>query len=95
MTAEARQRIAYPDNPLQAIAWRDCLMWAINSPEIRAKFTGVTGISFPTPATTPLDAMIDEATGHYREVVDRFVDWFNEWIWGENPWAGQPEPEGP
>ena len=70
-------------------------MWAINSPELRAEFTEVTGISFPAPATTPLDAMIDEVTGHYREVVDHFVDWFNERVWGESPWVGQPDPEKP
>ena len=34
-------------------------------------------------ARTPLDQMIDDATGANAAIVSKFVSWFNENIWGD------------
>lgn len=74
----------------QAIAWRDCLEWAIHEPAVIAAFCRETGTMFVAPKNA-LEAMIDAATGNkpdYAGIEERFVAWFNENIWGE------PEPKG-
>lgn len=77
-------RIAYPNDVLQAIAWRDCLAWAIGEPKILAAFTKETGMKVDRIG---VERMIDEAVGydHLQAVCDKFVDWFNANIWGEDP----------
>jgi hypothetical protein len=65
--------------------WYGCLMWAASEPDILAWFKDDTGISYPA-ARSPLDAMIDKATGYDQSVCRRFVEWFNANVWG--PWDG-------
>ena len=72
---------------LNAIAWVDCLRWAINDPDVLAHFHRDTGMELRVGAT-PIDRMIDNATGYSDEAAKRFLDWFSENVWGE------PEPEG-
>lgn len=79
----------HPDNPLMEMAWLDCLHWAIGHDEIRAGFEADTGARWPGPRT-PLDRMIDEATGFkfdQEEYFRKFIVWFNENVWGEVPSA--------
>lgn len=62
-------------------AWYSCLRWAVGEKEIMGRFTAETGIKFH-PETSPLDWMIDDATGANKDFVFKFCDWFNENIWG-------------
>jgi hypothetical protein len=71
-----------PNNPIMAQAWVDCLRWPVTEPEMLAAFRACTGCDF-TPGLTPIDRMIDEATGRQRAFVDQYITWFNENIWGE------------
>lgn len=70
------------DTPdFMAQAWVDCLRWASSSPEIIERFQKETGVRV-RPIRSPLDAMIDNATGYNRDCFEKFVAWFNENIWG-------------
>ena len=90
-TEKPVQRIAYPDNPIMAIMWRDCLLWAIDSPAIRQRFKSDTGLDFVQRRESVIDRMIDEACGVNAVIVDKFVDWFNANIWGLDAFAGECE----
>jgi hypothetical protein len=72
-----------PDDPLMALAWRDCLSWAVGEPEILGAFQRETGTAYAAPRT-PLDRMIDKATGVEEHVARAFVKWFNANVWGED-----------
>lgn len=72
-------RKASPDDPLQEIAWADCLRWAAADADTLDAFLRETGTMLPA---SPFEQMIDEATGHDGQIVIRFVGWFNENIWG-------------
>lgn len=77
-------RVVYPDCPFFAIAWRDCLTWAIQDPDVLAEYTRDTGVVFNL-AANPIDKMVDAATGH--EPAAHFIDWFNANIWGADPFV--------
>lgn len=66
---------------LNALAYRDCIMWAIGQQSIRDLFTVDTGMAWVEPSSS-LDRMIDAATGHERQFVEVFIPWFNENVWG-------------
>ena len=70
------------DNLIMTQAWVDCLRWSVTEPEMLAAFRADTGCDF-TPGLTPIDWMIDGATGRQRAFVEQYVAWFNENIWGE------------
>ena len=74
--------IPYEDDPLMAVAWRDCLMWAATQTEILDAFSSETGLRL---GTSPFDRMIDEATGFDAAIAKAFIDWFNENVWGDGP----------
>jgi hypothetical protein len=82
--AKASDRITkhLPADSLMAQAWVDCLRYTISEPEALAAFHTDTG-STCTPGCTPIDRMIDEATGREREFVEQYLAWFNENVWGE------------
>ncbi len=71
-------------NPVMEIAFRDFVSWAWEDPATRAAFEADTGMKLPKPATTGLDRLIDEATGHYEEVVEAFTRWVIANVWGES-----------
>lgn len=62
-------------------AWIGCLHWAIGEPKILAAFEKDTGLCYRAPRNG-LDAMIDESCGIKEKIVQRFVVWFNENVWG-------------
>ena len=70
---------AIPVDALEAIAWRDCLVWASSDGDVLQMFLDETGMKLPTSG---LDRMIDEATGNDKRIAEKFVEWFNENIWG-------------
>jgi hypothetical protein len=88
----AETRIAYPDDPVMAIAWRDHMVWAGRNPEILAAFRLDTGCAtLWAERRDGLALMIDQATGFDRECAARFVDWVNKNLWGEDPFAAPSE----
>ncbi len=66
--------------PYMIDAWAGCLSWAISEPEILDRFMADSGVRVKRDA---LSRMIDAATGHDRDIVVKFLNWFNENIWGE------------
>ena len=69
---------------LAAVAYRDCLLWAVTQDDITAHFTLDTGMALPIQARTPLDMLIDQATGYDAGFARAFVAWFNTHVWGED-----------
>jgi hypothetical protein len=82
-----------PDDPLLCQAWVDCLMWAVGFEPIMKRFREETGITY-TPARSPIDQMIDEATGHQEHFVREFVKWFDTNVWGTLD-TKEPNPNDP
>jgi hypothetical protein len=73
-----------------AQAWLGCLSWASRDADICARFKEETGKSaFWMQRRTPLDAMIDKATGYEAIVISAFVDWVNTNLWGEDPFSDE------
>ena len=70
------------DDPLMLAAWVDCLRWAIQEPYIIKWFRAETGNQW-TPGLTPIESMIDDATGVAHDFIVSFVVWFNFNVWGQ------------
>lgn len=81
MTRKAPAHIRTTADALNAIAWRDFLLWAWNEPEMRAQFTAKTGIDIQS-VTSPINAAIDAATGVRESVASRFIEWATREHWG-------------
>jgi len=64
-------------------AWASCLRWAVCSEAVQKDFESATGIKYHG-AGSPIEAMLDAATGHNpaEEYIKSFLPWFNEWVWG-------------
>lgn len=62
-------------------AWASCMTWAIAHAEIMAAFRADTGNQWQ-PGRTPLDKMIDNATGAHQKFITDFVNWANINVWG-------------
>lgn len=71
-----------PTDPLMALAWRDCLRWAITYQPILDAFLAESGVRI-APLRTTLDRMICESSGEGEAIARKFVVWFNTTIWGE------------
>ena len=82
-------RTAYPDNPIMAGAWYSAVKWAAQEQDALDAFEKATGIKPLFAASrSPIERMVDEATGAGDASVTAFVDWFNENVWGEDPFDG-------
>jgi len=68
-----------PDDPLMAQAWVDCLRWACTFPPHIKAYTEATGYQ---PLRSPIERMIDSATGADRAEAERFIRWFHANVWG-------------
>jgi hypothetical protein len=75
--------------------WGGCLVWAIGSKEIRDRYEAETGDHYKL-SSSPIEQMIDEATGVQGEWLVNFITWMNRNIWGENEGracdGNEPEP---
>jgi len=71
-----------PRDFLMAVPWFSCLSWALRTKDIMDDFRTETGCLW-TPATSPIDQMIDQATHAERTVLVQFVAWFNANVWGD------------
>lgn len=74
-----------------APAWLSALLFALETRSIMEAYTADTGDVFPTQKRTPLDTMIDEATGRDWHFLTEFVQWFNVHHWGD---INEEEPDG-
>lgn len=66
---------------LNAIGWRDFVLWAWNEPQMREQFTTATGVELAA-ITAPIDAAIDAATGARESRAARFIEWATREHWG-------------
>lgn len=66
---------------LMEIAWRDCLLWAVGFAPVLIQFEGQTGKRLDI-SSVGINALIDQATGYNRSEMRRFIEWFNENVWG-------------
>lgn len=88
----------YPEDqpPFLVRAWLDCLLWSLRSekPNFVEAFTAETGVHLLRLARTPLEAMIDQATGHtpavqMRTFMESYAPWFNANVWGDLEASGE------
>ncbi len=70
-------------HPLMQIAWRDCLLWACTFEPIVKQFRDETGNAWEF-GKTPIERMVDKATGAETEYCREFVEWFNANVWGDS-----------
>lgn len=84
-SVEALQGSAIPEGfeAINAIAWRDCCLWAFDEPGIREQFRIDTGVDLDS-VSSPMDRLIDGATGEKSAGLAAFVSWFNRFIWGND-----------
>lgn len=61
--------------------WIACMSWAIGEAGIVEAFTRETGLKW-RPASSPIERMIDEASGADRHFVEQFIRWANVNVWG-------------
>lgn len=83
--SESRNILDYlPEDtpPYMASAWLSVIRWGLSNRQIINEYMMETGDHFPTVRRTPLDTMIDEATGRDYKFLTDFVQWFNATHWG-------------
>lgn len=66
-------------DPLMEAAFASCVRWAWNDPETRARFKAETGVKL---ADGGIGSLIDGATGYEDAVLETFVGWVVENLWG-------------
>lgn len=81
---EVARSIPEGHEALNAIAWRDCCLWAFGEPAIRKRFKDEAGIDLDTGSLSPIGRLVDDATGKKPADLNAFVAWFNREIWGED-----------
>jgi len=65
-------------------AWWGCVLFAVSEAELRARFQKDTGHDINKVLSAGgLDALIEQSTGHGREVVVAFCDWVTIKLWGQ------------
>jgi len=62
-------------------AWLGSIRFALGKPEIMQAFTEDTGVAW-VPARSPIDKLIDEATGADVNFLKAFIRWHNKHVWG-------------
>lgn len=73
-----------PSDPLMIAPWLGCLEWAMSRTDFLEAFHEDTGNQWKrTPAKSPLERMIDEATGANLAYLRAFIQWHNENLWGD------------
>lgn len=70
------------DNPIMQIAFRDFMDWIWREDGAHEAHCKATGMA-PLATGSPIDAMIDKATGHGDAYARSFVDWAIKTQWGE------------
>lgn len=71
------------DLPGMGAAWLGCVRTTLAEPEARKQFQRETGHNIEALVTdSPIEQMIDMASGHQRKVIAAFCDWVTLRIWG-------------
>lgn len=75
------------DNILMEVAWRDFVLFALQSDDLKAAYEADTGHRVPKAPTSPLDMMVDRATGYTQDAVMAYAIWVTrtQWGWDEAP----------
>jgi hypothetical protein len=68
--------------PVMEIMFGQFVMWAFSEPEFRKAFEDHSGMKLPGNSS-PLEAMIDKATGFQDAVLHAFIEWCIKEHWGE------------
>lgn len=55
-----------PEDPLMAIAWRDCLMWAVGQENIMRAFRSETGVTWEPSRVLESSVAELKAARHYQ-----------------------------
>lgn len=71
-----------PRHPLFVASWVGSLRYALSREDVMVAFREQTGNRWQ-PGRTPIDQMIDQATGTDLVFIRAFAKWHNEHIWGE------------
>ena len=74
----------YPSDSTPYIApmWVSFIQWALSDAGVVDGFRQDTGFRW-APGRTPIERMIDEATGAEWRFLEAFVPWANANLWGE------------
>lgn len=73
-----------PTDPLMVWPWYDLLRFCLGQPDCVAQFRADTGETWELAGRTPLDRMIDTATGREALFFQAFAKWMNQTQWGED-----------
>jgi hypothetical protein len=89
---DLERKVAYADSPLDACFWASALRAAIETPEMIKAYESARGVSWlgRDAPRSGLERMVDLACGiggAIKAQVADFVDWFNEEVWGQDPFA--------
>lgn len=76
-----------PTDPLMAWPWYGLLRFCLSQPDCVAQFRADTGETWE-PGRTPLDRMVDTATGREAAFLQAFATWMNQTQWGEEDGRG-------
>ncbi|WP_454915007.1 hypothetical protein [Xanthobacter sediminis] len=75
--------ISNPDrDAFMAIAWRDFIKWASTEKDLVAQFNSETGRRFMVHPRSPLEALVDAATGRASDDAEAFIEWVTVNWWG-------------
>lgn len=65
-------------------AFIGCVIWAAQEPEIVKRFQSDTGTNLGAFfSRSPIEKMVDKATGFQRDIFIKWCDWVTVHIWGE------------
>lgn len=71
------------ESPPKMMGFLSFLMFSASQPECRELFKKETGHDLDKLLNrTPIDEMIDQATGHEKTVFIAFADWITKTAWG-------------
>lgn len=77
------------NNPVMTGAWASFIQWAFSESDIIAAFEAQTGNRLAV-ARTPIEAMVDKATGRHEHYIVAFVKWATETMWNGTPEDTRP-----
>ena len=76
-----------PDHLLPA--WVDYIRWAMDQEGMLYAYRLETGDQW-APARTPIDQMIDDATGRGEQFIKNFISWLNPSFWEDDDASHTP-----
>ena len=73
-----------PTDDRMKLFWVSHLRYCLGNKNIRIEFEAETGITLWNAPQTPIEAMIDQATGNDGyDSLETFARWVNKNLWGE------------